>query len=143
MATAYPHAPAWEEPLLALAADARRAAVADEPRPACDRSLLAQAYRQCASLTAAHSHTFFAATRLLPPDKRRAMRALYAFCRHSDDIVDGAGSEAEAVLAAWRHRATTPLPAPTDLVAVAWADTRSRYGIPPGYADQLIAGVAR
>lgn len=143
MATAYPHAPAWEEPLLALAADARRGAVADEPRPACDRSLLAQAYRQCASVTAARSHTFFAATRLLPPDKRRAMRALYAFCRQSDDIVDAASPDADAVLAAWQQRATAPLPPPADLIAVAWADTRARYRIPPGYADQLIAGVAR
>lgn len=143
MATAYPRRRAWEGPLLSLAEDACRVPARAAPHPACDQRLLDRAYAHCAALTAAHSRTFSAATRLLPPDKRRAMHALYAFCRRSDDIVDGAGLDAEVVLAAWRERAAAPAPPPADLVAVAWANARYRYGIPPGYADQLIAGVAR
>lgn len=43
--------------------------------------------------------------------------------------------------AAWRRESCTPRP--DDLVAQAWADTRSRYHIPARYALQLIDGVAR
>ncbi|MBC7237507.1 MAG: phytoene/squalene synthase family protein [Chloroflexi bacterium] len=40
-------------------------------------------------LTRRHSRTFYLASALLPPAKCRAVRALYAFCRISDDLVDG------------------------------------------------------
>lgn len=143
MATIMSQRHAWEGALLAWAADARRTSLPVTLQPPYEQRLLERAYAQCATLTAAHSHTFSAATRLLPTDKRRAMRALYAFCRRSDDMVDGASPDAEAALAAWRQRATAPVPPPDDLVAVAWADTRYRYCIPSGYADQLIDGVAR
>jgi len=39
-------------------------------------------------MTRFHSRTFFAASGLLLPVKRRAVRALYAFCRVTDDLVD-------------------------------------------------------
>lgn len=71
------------------------------------------------------------------------MRALYAFCRISDDIVDCGGEDAGVLLARWRRKALASIPAPTDLVSVAWADTCSRYGIPRRYAEQLIDGVER
>lgn len=37
----------------------------------------------------------------LPPEKRQAVRALYAFCRTSDDLVDRPGSELARGLATW------------------------------------------
>ncbi|MBF0157504.1 MAG: squalene/phytoene synthase family protein, partial [Magnetococcales bacterium] len=42
---------------------------------------------------------------LLPPDRRRAMMALYAFCREVDDIVDRVGTDAiaEIKLAWWQQ----------------------------------------
>jgi 15-cis-phytoene synthase len=83
------------------------------------------------------------ATGLLPSDKRRAMRALYAFCRLSDDIVDCSEANAKGALATWRRKALAPAPPLGDLVAVAWADTRFRYRIPQRYAEQLIDGVGR
>jgi len=83
------------------------------------------------------------ATGLLPAGKRHAMRALYAFCRLSDDIVDCSESDAERLLAAWRRKALTPEPPSSDLVTIAWADTRIRYHIPQRYAEQLIDGVGR
>jgi phytoene synthase len=113
--------------------------------------LLDRAYARCQHLTRTHGRTFYLATTLLPPEKRKAIRALYAFCRMSDNIVDGSvdGSEEDAPedvaarLAAWRRRATSPTPPVDDLVAVAWADTRSRCRIPERYAEQLISGVER
>lgn len=48
--------------------------------------------------------SFFWAMRLLPPERREAMFAIYAFCREVDDVADEGGSiEAKcAELAAWR-----------------------------------------
>lgn len=46
----------------------------------------------CAEVTHTHARTFALASRWLPPDKRRAAYALYAFCRVADDLVDRAAT---------------------------------------------------
>lgn len=74
------------------------------------------------------------------------MRALYAFCRRSDDIIDCSASsqaETQARLSAWRQTALSAQPPADDPVALAWADTRVRYQIPVRYAEQLLDGVGR
>jgi phytoene synthase len=133
----------WESPLLALAYQGRRPDIAPAPQPVGDAALLARAYRHCEAVTSLHSKSFTMATRFLPREKRRAVRALYAFCRVTDDIVDCACDDRAARLAAWRSTALSPHPPPGDLVATAWADTRARYAIPTRYAEQLIEGVER
>jgi squalene synthase HpnD len=49
--------------------------------------------------------SFYHGMRVLPPDRRHAMYAIYAFCRIVDDIADEAGSleEKRFALAAWRN----------------------------------------
>jgi phytoene synthase len=47
------------------------------------------------------------------------------------------------MLAEWQRHTLAPTRPINDLIAVAWADTRSRYQIPLRYAEQLIDGVAR
>jgi phytoene synthase len=76
----------WELTLstLAHAAWSSVAQVYDEQ---IDAAQLRQAYRYCAWLTARHSKSFYLSSALLPTDKRRATRALYAFCRVGDDLV--------------------------------------------------------
>jgi phytoene synthase len=110
-----------------------------------NKDLLNSAYAHCDSVTAVHSRSFYLASRLLPAGKRRAVRALYAFCRVCDDIVDRAAtrSAVERSLAAWREQALFPHPWEDDPVAIAWNDTRRRYHIPRRYAEQLVQGVAR
>jgi 15-cis-phytoene synthase len=49
---------------------------------------LRAAYRRCRQIAAAHGRTYFLATRLLAPDQRPAVHALYGFARHADDILD-------------------------------------------------------
>ncbi|MEU9337308.1 phytoene/squalene synthase family protein [Streptomyces sp. NPDC048290] len=58
---------------------------------------LRAAYTHCRALNARHGRTYFLATRLLPPDRRPAVHALYGFARHADDVVDtpAAGPAAE------------------------------------------------
>jgi phytoene synthase len=147
----------WERRLFALAhADVDQ----DPPRTEVktDAETLQQAYAACDALTAEHSKTFYTASALMPPEKRRGVRALYAFCRISDDLVDHADPRAStaerlAELEAWRRRALLDPPgagvlgdgAPSshDLPVLAWADTMARHRIPARYAHQLIDGVAK
>lgn len=50
--------------------------------------LLRSAYRRCRQIAAENGRTYFLATRLLAPDQRPAVHALYAFARYADDILD-------------------------------------------------------
>ena len=135
--------PSWEHRLLVWAYEALEHHTPSEP-VAADRDLLNRAYAHCAEITQAHSRTFYLASALLPQDKRRAMRALYAFCRVSDDLVDRAAVGTQIDLEGWRRRSlSSPVASPDDLVALAWADTRLRYGIPLRYAEQLLDTIAR
>ncbi len=138
----------WEAPLLVLAHEA----VNELVKPALpvgqtyNEKLLEASYQRCEEITAVHSRSFYLASALYPPDKRRAARALYAFCRLTDDIVDEAEAHdsPEVVyerLEAWRHRALSPNPPRDDLVAVAWHDARLRYHLPLKYGEQLFDGV--
>lgn len=144
----------WERRLLALAcAPLKQETAKPDHRVNADTEALRRAYQHCAALTAHHSKTFFTASGLLPPDKRRAVRALYAFCRISDDLIDrpdGDGSLAR--LDIWRAQALAdhpPTAATTNdadshrAVILAWADTRARYRIPTQYAEQLLDGIAQ
>jgi phytoene synthase len=108
-----------------------------------DPERLQAAYTHCDQVTQEHSKTFFLASGLLPPVKRQAVRALYAFCRVTDDLVDSANGDAMSRLERWRERALVAPPAADDPVALAWADTIAQYHIPRLYAHQLIDGVAR
>lgn len=134
----------WENQLLDLAGNIPH----PQTRPffsywAGDASLQ-QAYNQAKKITAQHSKSFYLASGLLPEEKRSAVRALYAFCRTVDDIVDeSVDTERDAQLDYWRRMVETASFAEDDRVAAAWADTITRYHIPRHYALQLIDGVAR
>ncbi|MEA4906551.1 MAG: squalene/phytoene synthase family protein [Anaerolineaceae bacterium] len=135
----------WEGSLLAMAREAARSFPNEKHSLVADSALVRQAYALCAGLTARHSRTFSMAARLLPPEERRAVHALYAFCRKTDDLVDcppaGAG-DAFRALQDWRWQSLYAHPAQgDDLVALAWADTRQRYNIPRRCAEDLIEGV--
>ncbi|MGX1264986.1 phytoene synthase [Rossellomorea marisflavi] len=49
---------------------------------------ISAAYDHCESVIKHHSKTFFRAFSLLPKNQRKAVWAVYAFCRRADDIVD-------------------------------------------------------
>jgi len=133
----------WEHNLLSLAHEGQPYASHPIPKPIEDQELLWRAYRHCDSLTARHSRTFYLATQFLPASKRKAIRALYAFCRSSDDLVDCPENGLDEAWEKWRQRVTLPAPPRHDLVATAWADARRRYTIPARYAEQLLDGISR
>ena len=134
----------WENQLLSLAGNIPHPST----RPffsywAGDASLQA-AYKHAEKITAEHSKSFHFASRLLPEEKRSAVRALYAFCRTVDDIVDESmDDERESQLDYWRGMIEHGSFVDNDLVAAAWADTLTRYHVPHHYALQLIDGVNR
>lgn len=132
----------WERPLLDRAY-AALASTSASRQPQVSAATLARAYQHCEALTARHSRTFYLASGLLPREKRRAVRALYAFCRRSDDIVDCSRDDPRAALATWREQVLSHNLPSDDPVALAWADTCVRYAIPLSYSEQLIDGVAR
>ncbi|MFC9877629.1 phytoene/squalene synthase family protein [Nocardia salmonicida] len=55
------------------------------------------AYASCRRIAAEHGRTYYLATTLLAPERRRAVHALYAFARMVDDIVDHADDPARVL----------------------------------------------
>jgi len=135
----------WENQLLDLAGHIQHPLPSPFFSYLADDASLGKAYQQAAVTTAAHSKSFYFASGLLPEEKRSAVRALYAFCRTVDDIVDEVESKKDRdfELNYWRNVVETSSSPDDDLVASAWADTLTRYHIPRHYALQLIDGVAR
>ncbi|MEM9950981.1 MAG: squalene/phytoene synthase family protein [Chloroflexota bacterium] len=111
-----------------------------------DGQVLDAAYKKCDEITEENSRTFFMASSLLPEDKKRGARALYAFCRITDDIVDEPNSALEhrqANLNQWRQEIMAEMPPQDALVCLAWAHAQAKFNIPRGYATQLIEGCER
>ncbi len=132
----------WEKRLLDLAQEALESHMAALHLRSDDRALDA-AYAHCETITKEHSRTFYMASGLLPLPKRRAARALYAFCRVSDNLVDAPHAQNDPLLSLqqWRERSLGWQAPADDPVALAWADARARYRIPWRYGEQLIEGV--
>lgn len=92
------------------------------------------AYRHCRQIAAKHGRTYFLATRLLAPDQRPAVHALYGFARHADDILDEFDPALDTAARARRlQRLSDHLFAaerhPAEPVIAAVTDTIGRYGI--------------
>jgi phytoene synthase len=126
--------------------------------------------RSCAAVVREHARTFYFASWLLPPAKRRAAYALYAFCRVADDLVDRAQGRygrapspadvarqlgeyeraLDATVAAGPGGAgaltAARLPRAAAPHAAVFRELRhvlDRYGVPEPVLRELLAGVAR
>jgi phytoene synthase len=106
-----------------------------------------RAYRYCKQTTRLHAKSFYFCAHFLPREKRRAIYAVYALCRHVDDAVDAAGirgeRDAQEAVERWRAeldtlyregRAASP-------VLVAWRDMLARFRIPQELPLELMRGV--
>jgi phytoene synthase len=104
---------------------------------------LQPSYAYCERVARQEAGNFFHAFQVLPRPQRRAMCALYAFMRHTDDIADeeGASDAKRAALKQWRvdlHAAIAgedrhPMHA-------ALRHTLCRFGVPSVYLDDVIDG---
>src|SRR5215469_2345750 len=105
-----------------------------------DRDLLV-AYDFCRDLTKREAKNFYFWFISLPPDKRRAIYAAYAFSRECDDDSDGEGSldAKRAAIERTRQRLEQCYSGSTnDPVLVALADASSRFDIPRHHFEELI-----
>ncbi|MGP7997941.1 MAG: presqualene diphosphate synthase HpnD [Streptosporangiaceae bacterium] len=115
------------------------------------------AYRHCEEITWSQARNFSYGIRLLPPAKRRALSAVYAFARRVDDIGDGSLPAGQKLAELGRARAEvtrlaaeTGSPAGTgpgqddarqqDPVLIALADAGRRFPIPLAAFGELIDG---
>ena len=104
------------------------------------------AYRHCEEVTWSQARNFSYGIRLLPPDKRQALSAVYAFARRIDDIGDGSLPAAEKLSALQQARASVTVlasgdqPAHDDLVLIALSDAGRRFPIPLAAFGELIDG---
>jgi phytoene synthase len=109
------------------------------------------AYRQCEEITWSQARNFSYGIRLLPPAKRRALAAVYAFARRIDDIGDGTMPAPDKLAALGDARASVttlaagaapaqPPGAGPDPVLIALADASHRFAIPLDAFGELIDG---
>lgn len=98
----------------------------------------------CREKAAASGSSFYYAFMFLPPERRRAITALYAFCREVDDAVDEARDPgvARARLAWWRSElANLVAGRPQHPVTRALAPALAPFGIGAERLAEVIAGV--
>jgi phytoene synthase len=98
--------------------------------------------RDCDAAIRTGSKSFMAASMLLPPRSRTAARALYAFCRSSDDLIDDEENATGFGTTRLRHRlgriyAGRPADNPGDR---AFAAAVSHFGIPRLIPDAMVEG---
>ena len=110
-------------------------------------STLAASYTRCQRLTRHAARNFYYSFIALPADQHRAMCALYAFLRATDDLGDSTNSvdERRQALQAWRAALQSALQGhfdeTTDPLLEALADTVHRFSIPPEYLHAAIDGI--
>ncbi|AMV37592.1 phytoene/squalene synthase family protein [Planctomyces sp. SH-PL62] len=106
---------------------------------------LAESYRVCGEIARREARNFYHAFRLLPADRRRAMCALYAFMRHTDDLADDdrPGVDKPLALIEWRRDLDQALDGrPSSWPGLlALADTVRTAAIPPALLHEVIDGV--
>lgn len=105
---------------------------------------LAAAYARCRELNARHGRTFFLATRLLGPDQRPAVHALYGFARWADEIVDsGESADPATELELWGARLEEEWAgrATGHPVLAAVVDTAHRYSIDHALFTEFLASM--
>jgi 15-cis-phytoene synthase len=97
----------------------------------------------CGVSLRAGSHTFFAASLVLPSTLRRPATALYAFCRMADDAIDQ-GEDSSAALGDLRSRLERIYQGEPDNQASdrAFADAVSQFRIPKSVPIALLEGFA-
>ncbi len=86
---------------------------------------------------------FFVAFRVLPPERRRGIEAVYRFCRRADDAVDEAGSpgEARASLEAVRRELDAAFAGDGAGADSGLATAIRKFSLPRAPFEELIEGV--
>jgi phytoene synthase len=103
-----------------------------------------EAYAFCRAIAHRYGSNFSVGFRFLPPAKRRAVYAAYAWCRWADDIADEPGDSPASVLdrlAAWQGELdATYAGRPSHPITLALADALQHFAIPKSAFVALVDG---
>ena len=98
----------------------------------------------CQQKAAASGSSFYYSFLFLPPERRQAIMALYAFCREVDDVVDECQDPtvAQNKLEWWRAEVARSVSGePTHPVGQALADIRPNFDLPAEQLLEIIDGM--
>lgn len=114
----------------ALAAAAPRTArIEPEPMPG---GLNKAAFDRCGEVCKEYAKTFYLATQLMTPERRRAIWAIYVWCRRTDELVDGPNASHISALALdrWESRLEDIFAGrPYDMLDAALSDTVAKFPV--------------
>lgn len=102
-----------------------------------------EAYEYCRLITAEYAKTFYLGSLLIPQKKRKAIWAIYAWCRNTDELVDGVKAQytTEDTLKEWEQQLEATFAGlPSEDADVALADTVKHYPLDIQPFRDMIAG---
>jgi phytoene synthase len=105
---------------------------------------IAAAYEHCAGIVRRSGSSFAAAFWILPIDRRRALHAVYAFCRLADDIADDPAvrEDRSLLIARWRDELNAAYLGKSEHpVGIALGDAVHRFRLPQEVFLDLLLGV--
>ncbi len=111
--------------------------------PSQSLSSVEAAYELCRQVTAKYSKTFYMGTLLMAPPKRRAIWAIYLWCRRTDELVDGPQAQFtnEKTLDRWEAQLESVFSGcPVGDEDVALVDTLERFPLDIQPFKDMIAG---
>ena len=114
-------------------------------RPAQDCDPIMTPDQYCDDRAARSGSSFYYSFLFLPPEQRRAITALYAFCREVDDVVDECSDNAlaQTKLEWWRGEiAALFAGSPQHPVTLALQPVTARHNLPQEYFQEIIDGMA-
>ncbi len=105
---------------------------------------LAESYRYCEHVAKTQAKNFYYSFVTLPPDRKAAMCAIYAFMRYSDDVSDEAAADRSKSdeMRVWRAALEAAFEGEygDSLILPAFHDVVKKYKIPARYFHDLIDG---
>ena len=102
------------------------------PPPRVPQAMLDAAYERCDEVTGEYAKTFYLGTKLMTPEKQRALWAIYVWCRRPDELVDGPNAShiTPEALDQWENRLEAIFEGrPADIIDAALCDTLSRFPV--------------
>ncbi|XP_058090479.1 phytoene synthase 2, chloroplastic [Magnolia sinica] len=107
-------------------------------------NMLNEAYDRCGEVCAEYAKTFYLGTLLMTPERRRAIWAIYVWCRRTDELVDGPNAShiTPTALERWESRLADLFGGrPYDMFDAALSDTVSKFPVDIQPFKDMIEGM--
>ncbi|XP_050228044.1 phytoene synthase 2, chloroplastic [Mercurialis annua] len=106
--------------------------------------LLSEAYDRCGEVCAEYAKTFYLGTMLMTSERRRAIWAIYVWCRRTDELVDGPNAShiTPTALDRWEARLEDLFRGrPFDMLDAALSDTVTKFPVDIQPFKDMIEGM--